>query len=597
MVVALVQLEGPAVGTRPGCEGGCLLLPRGATAHGVGGDRPAGSIRPCSTPPGPSRCGGRRRARRRRSTSHASHPATAPFRLNPVPGTCRPPRPRCGTRPRGDSRCDGPALQVGHRQRCRRSRGGCGLLSAVGAQHHHRHQQRDDAHGGQRRQQPSHPPGRELTESDSAGGVGLAQPQPADDEPREGEAHVHSDVATGQWQAGVERDHREDRSPRNPRSPWMSCRRCADGGAASDPCPRPAQSTPAGAVVIARPPRSASRYRCRIDAQGGGGTADAGPPRLPRDHLRTRNLGAVRGARAVDHVEEEPRRSVGALGRRLETGPWVAAQVAALDRILQNDSSASATNDEFWLLEQLARPDPLVVFDIGAHKGEWSAQVLQRCPAATVYAFEPVPAIHARLEAALDGDPKVRVVRAALSADGAEELVMWSRGAADSMSSAVRSDRPGVEEIRVPCLTGDRFLAEQAIPHVDVLKVDVEGHELEVLGGSGRRLAAGRSIWCSSSSRCGPCMPADGSLTSTSSSTGSATRSAGSCPRGWRGRRTGPRTNGSSGSTTSRPAGQRPRTSARHARHGRSTRSPVELEGAGGSPDTVASCSWSAARP
>lgn len=165
-------------------------------------------------------------------------------------------------------------------------------------------------------------------------------------------------------------------------------------------------------------------------------------------------------------------------------GRRTAAAVASLDRILANDSSNSSSNGEFWLLDRIGGPGEVTVFDVGAHKGEWSTRAAAVWPAAAIFAFEPIPETFERLKGTFDGDRRVEPVPVALSGPGnADELVMWTRGGSDTMSSAVPSGRTGVDEVRVRCTTGDRFMEERGLDHIDVLKIDVEGFEMDVLSG------------------------------------------------------------------------------------------------------------------
>lgn len=165
--------------------------------------------------------------------------------------------------------------------------------------------------------------------------------------------------------------------------------------------------------------------------------------------------------------------------------------MSGLDRSLNNDSTDPGHNGERWLLEQLAPLGPRTVLDVGAHRGEWTSMALDVLPDAEVHAFEPVPATYERLVAAVGASPRVVAVNAALTVPGRDEAVIWTRGGSDTMSSLVESDRAGLEPQTISCLSGDAYLSENGISHVDLLKVDVEGHDLDVLDGFSGALAGG----------------------------------------------------------------------------------------------------------
>jgi hypothetical protein len=60
---------------------------------------------------------------------------------------------------------------------------------------------------------------------------------------------------------------------------------------------------------------------------------------------------------------------------------------------------------------------------------------------------------------------------------------MWTDARTGSMSSATAPPKDPGRELLVPCTTGDDYIKSHAVDHVDILKIDVEGHEMEVLEG------------------------------------------------------------------------------------------------------------------
>ena len=136
-----------------------------------------------------------------------------------------------------------------------------------------------------------------------------------------------------------------------------------------------------------------------------------------------------------------------------------------------------------------ARPDePLFVLDVGANRGEWAKAVLARKPDANVYCFEIVPATAAVLRDALARHPTARVCDYGLSSAARDVEVFWNQTSDDTSSIVPQQADPrhvGSAGTMVTCRvdTGDSVAARLAIPRIDLLKIDVEGHEIEVLGG------------------------------------------------------------------------------------------------------------------
>jgi FkbM family methyltransferase len=135
-----------------------------------------------------------------------------------------------------------------------------------------------------------------------------------------------------------------------------------------------------------------------------------------------------------------------------------------------------------------------VFVDVGANVGTY-AMVLARHVGATgkVIAIEPHPVTHARLafNRAASGFTQVTLVAAAAgSSDG--ELMIETDGGNLGASHIVSGERSDIA-IKVPSLRLQRILDDAKVPHVDALKIDVEGYEDRVLTGFFRE--APQSLW------------------------------------------------------------------------------------------------------
>jgi FkbM family methyltransferase len=115
-----------------------------------------------------------------------------------------------------------------------------------------------------------------------------------------------------------------------------------------------------------------------------------------------------------------------------------------------------------------------VFFDVGAHIGLVSFQVLRRAPFTTIHAFEPRLATASDFKLNATFNPgNVTLNECGLSA-AAGEL---------RFNPATHSINPAGEVV-VPVITLDGYLGQHGIETVDVMKVDVEGHEASVLEGA-----------------------------------------------------------------------------------------------------------------
>lgn len=162
--------------------------------------------------------------------------------------------------------------------------------------------------------------------------------------------------------------------------------------------------------------------------------------------------------------------------------------------------NAIATNGEAALARQVAAAhrnrasgDPLRIYDIGANLGDYTAAALDAAGDAPVRIelFEPVPTAHARVAARFAGDDRVVANQLAISnRDGeAEMIVVGEASGTNSLNAA-----PGTtgSTVTVPLRTLERHLDATGAATVYLVKIDAEGHDIEILRAIGPLLAARR---------------------------------------------------------------------------------------------------------
>jgi len=138
------------------------------------------------------------------------------------------------------------------------------------------------------------------------------------------------------------------------------------------------------------------------------------------------------------------------------------------------------------------------VFDCGANEGQSARDFLERYPEAKIYSFEPAPTAFKKLSLFAEANPRVTAVNKALGASlGRAE---FHENTFDQTNSFLAADSRGKEHFgpalacrqmtEVEITTLDAYRKQEAIDQIDLLKIDVQGFELNVLKGAVETLAA-----------------------------------------------------------------------------------------------------------
>lgn len=145
--------------------------------------------------------------------------------------------------------------------------------------------------------------------------------------------------------------------------------------------------------------------------------------------------------------------------------------------------------------DRLARTSN-VIFDIGANAGIYSLAAAAVNPQIQVHAFEPTPEIARGLRETIAANglaSNILVHELAVSERSGTAALMRYRGGDDTnggMNFIVEWTDAGTESVGTVSI--DEFCEAQAIDRIDLLKMDIQGHEASALRGAGRMLSEGR---------------------------------------------------------------------------------------------------------
>jgi FkbM family methyltransferase len=130
----------------------------------------------------------------------------------------------------------------------------------------------------------------------------------------------------------------------------------------------------------------------------------------------------------------------------------------------------------------------VVAVDIGANLGEWSGNLLREIPTAQIYAFEPSKEAFTNLELRFKDVDSIKCVNLGVGSQNGEVFLYADKSASGLASLTKRRvNHHGIvfdykEKINV--LTLDTWLTSKNFLRPNIIKIDIEGHELDVLLGA-----------------------------------------------------------------------------------------------------------------
>ncbi len=162
-----------------------------------------------------------------------------------------------------------------------------------------------------------------------------------------------------------------------------------------------------------------------------------------------------------------------------------------------NYENRGVSGEKRFLQDYLRPKNHSIVVDVGANIGEYAKMVIEIQPTATVYAIEPHPVTFVKLQQNADAN-KFRAFNFACDAHGGQ-ITLYDYAENDGSEHASVFKEAIMEFYHkepvahvVTLMTLDDFMIQNTIEKIDLLKIDVEGNELNVLKGCTRAIGEGK---------------------------------------------------------------------------------------------------------
>jgi FkbM family methyltransferase len=188
----------------------------------------------------------------------------------------------------------------------------------------------------------------------------------------------------------------------------------------------------------------------------------------------------------------------GTIEAKLATG--VRMRLDLGDRIQRLEAFRAYERRELSLVRSILRPGD-VVLDVGAHVGYYALHAARAVGVrGAVHAFEPVPANATRLRENVELNDFLNVtvneVAVGAAAGRARFGIVTIKGES-GWSSLLVAGRETARDVELDVVTLDGYAVENGVKDVAMIKIDVQGNELDVLRGTRGLLAeSGPDVLC-----------------------------------------------------------------------------------------------------
>lgn len=151
------------------------------------------------------------------------------------------------------------------------------------------------------------------------------------------------------------------------------------------------------------------------------------------------------------------------------------------------------------MVNKFLNKSPLLAVDIGGNVGEYSAEIRRRNPQTEIHIFEPSSANIEKLKKRFWRDEAITIISSAVS-DNTGSATLYSDESGSGLGSLTQRRLDhfnidfNIEETINIIRFEDYWMNNLGGRHIDIIKIDIEGHELDALRGMGKAIYSAHVI-------------------------------------------------------------------------------------------------------
>jgi FkbM family methyltransferase len=154
-------------------------------------------------------------------------------------------------------------------------------------------------------------------------------------------------------------------------------------------------------------------------------------------------------------------------------------------------SKGEFNTDELTVMKKIFKNQNILIYDIGANRGLMTKRFIDQFPSASIHLFEPYTPFYDALISEFKENNNIKVNCQGIADKEGEQVFNINKSIdtssfLDSQATGLNSDQQvqTISQVNVPVITVDKYAELYSHKRINVLKLDIQGSELNALNGA-----------------------------------------------------------------------------------------------------------------